>query len=339
MPHECCWMAWALYREWEKVTANKIKRNLSEVAQTIARYEPVRMLAPRGSALREAQTEFADCPNLTVIEAPVDDFWMRDIMPTFAWRGKSPGRELVAIDWNFNGWGDTEERRRRAGDELAKNAAAIFGVPRLTVPFVAEGGALITDGRGTLVTTRSCLLNPNRNPVRRGINRQRMIEMEMAKLGMRRVIWLEGDPCEPVTSGHTDGYVLTAPGSIVLVETIDDQDTEPPLWRDHDITLLENVRDADGHKFKLVRVKAPRRRYLKYKFDSFAPCYLNAYVANGAVIGARFGDAERDEAAGNVLAKTFPGRETVMLRIDAIANGGGGVHCVTQGMPAVPSQQ
>ena len=71
----------------------------------------------------------------------------------------------------------------------------------------------------------------------------------------------------------------------------------------------------------------------KYKSNYFAACYLNAYIANGAVIGARFGDAERDEAACKALARAFPRREIIMLRIDAIANAGGGVHCLTQGMP------
>ncbi len=68
------------------------------------------------------------------------------------------------------------------------------------MPFVAEGGALVTDGEGTLITTRSCLFNPNRNPILRGKDRQRAIELELAKLGVHRVIWLEGDPSEPVTS-------------------------------------------------------------------------------------------------------------------------------------------
>jgi agmatine deiminase len=329
-PHECCWMAWAVHREWDKPTANKIKRDLSEIVQTIARYEPVRLLARRGSGYREARREFATCPNVTVIDAPVDDFWMRDIMPTFALRGQGAAQEVVAIDWNFNGWGDTPDRPRRAGDRLAKAAATIFGVPRVAVPFVAEGGALVTDGCGTMITTRSCLLNPNRNPVRRGLDRQHMIEMELDKLGIRKVIWLEGDPCEPITSGHADGYVLCAPGGVVLVEAVDDNGFERPLWREHDIALLENARDAHGRKFKVVRVLALRRRYWKYKSEIFAPCYLNAYVANGGVIGAHFGDGERDEAARKALAKAFPGREIIMLRIDNIANGGGGMHCLTQ---------
>lgn len=259
---------------------------------------------------------------------------MRDIGPTFAWRGNGHEQELVAIDWNFNGWGGTKNRPGRPGDRLARAAMSVFGVPRISVPFIADGGALVTDGRGTIITTRSCLLNPNRNKVRRGKDRQHMIETELTKLGVRRVIWLEGDPCEPLTSGHTDGYVLCAPSRIVLVETYNDKAVEPPLWREHDIARLENAEGADGCAFKVVRVLAPRRRYWTSDSDTFAPCYLNAYVANGAVIGAQFGDPQRDAAAKQALAKAFPRREIVMVRIDAIANGGGGVHRVTQAMPA-----
>jgi agmatine deiminase len=157
-------MAWAVHREWGGAIANRVKRDLSKVVQTIARYEPVRVLAPRGQSLREARREFALCPNVTVIEAPVDDFWMRDIAPTFALRGSGRDQEVVAIDWSFNGWGGSRERPPRAGDRLAKIATAIFGVPRIPVPFVGEGGALVTDSSGTMITMRSCPLNPNRNP-------------------------------------------------------------------------------------------------------------------------------------------------------------------------------
>ena len=170
-------------------------------------------------------------------------------------------------------------RGSRAGDRLAKTAASIFGVPRVSAAFVAEGGALVTDGRGTLLTTRSCLLNPNRNPVRPGIDRQRMIETEMTRFGIRKVVWLEGDPCELITSGHSDGYVLCAPESVVLVEAMDERTIEPPMWRDYDIALIEQALDANGCTPKVVRVLAPRQRYWKGDSEMFAPCYLNAFVA------------------------------------------------------------
>jgi len=244
---------------------------------------------------------------------------MRDIAPIFAVQGN----EIIAIDFNFDGWGNTRDRPSRPGDHLAVQCERLFGVRRLPADFVAEGGAIITDGKGTVITTRSCLLNPNRNRVRP--YRQQEIERGFNDLGIRRVIWLEGDPCELITSGYIDGYVLfTAPGA-VMVEAIDNPDIMP-LYRTKDIATL------DQSDFQVRRVLAPhtqpRSRY-------WAPCYLNAYVTNGAVITACFGDDERDEVARNALATAFPGRKVVPLRIDHIAREGGGIRCLTQPMPAL----
>jgi len=302
-PHSCCWMAWAVHQEWGRAV-NKVKHELSEVIQTIARYEPVRVLASRGHAVCEARQEFYGCSNVTVVDAPVDDIWMRDIAPTFALRGSAEGQEVVAIDWNFNGWGGTKDRPPRPGDQIASMARSIFGVPRISVPYVAEGGALVTDGQGTLITTRSCLLNPNRNPVRRGRDRQKTIEKGLAKLGVRKVIWLEGDPCEPLTSGHADGYVLYAPSGVVLVEACDDKAVDPPMYRSHDISILTNEMNAAGRELKVKRIHMPRQQYWGGDCETFAPCYLNVYLANGAVIGARFGDPRHDEAAQNVASRS-----------------------------------
>ncbi|WP_259174468.1 agmatine deiminase family protein [Bradyrhizobium betae] len=338
-PHECCWMAWSVHREWDTTDAARIKRDLAKVIHTIARFEPVRLLAPPGRQFREACKRFSGCPAVSVIEAPVDDFWMRDIMPTFAIRTTGARRQVVAIDWNFNGWGGSPDRVGRPGDQLAKTAASIFGVPRVSAPFIAEGGALAFDGQGTLITTRSCLLNSNRNGARENLDQQEAIASEFRKFGIHKVIWLEGDPCEPITSGHIDGYVLFAPRKQVLVESIDDRESEPPFWREHDMHLLGRAKNAKGHNLKVVRVLAPRQRYLSGDLDSFAGNYLNVYLTNGAVIVSQFGDAERDELARNALAESFPNREIVPLRIDAIARGGGGIHCLTQPMPKSSGHQ
>lgn len=332
-PHACCWMSWALRRGWGS-TINKVKRELSTVIRTIAKYEPVRVLAPRGAGLREARREFAGCVNIDVVEAPIDDIWMRDIAPTFAIKGSGKNRQVVAVDWNFNGWGGTEKVVRGAG-RAADIIAGVAGVKCVRANFKAEGGALIFDGRDTAITTRSCLLNPNRNPIAPGCDRQKMIENDLRRFGVRHVCWLEGDPSEPVTSGHVDGYVLLSPTGMALVESIDDPDVEGPMWRDHDVEVLRSSDGSSRKGGKIVRVAAPRFRYWKKKSDLFAPAYLNAYVANGAVIGAKFGDPSRDRAAKAALKKAFPGREIILLDISHLAEGGGGVHCLTQSMPAI----
>ena len=165
-PHACCWMSWALKPYW-RPSINEVERRVSEVVQTIARYEPVKVLAPRGAQLREARREFADCKYIEVIEAPVDDIWMRDIAPTFAIRTAGERQEVLALDWNFNGWGGRCKVVRGKG-RTADIVASIAGVDCVRARFRAEGGALVFDGRDTAITTRRCLLNPNRNPVVRG---------------------------------------------------------------------------------------------------------------------------------------------------------------------------
>ena len=331
-PHACCWMAWAVHREWGRYV-NMVKQELSEVVHTIARYEPVRLLAPRGNSAREAMREFSTCADVTVVEAPVDDIWMRDIAPTFAIQTRKGQQEIIAIDWNFNAWGSTKYRPPRAGDRLAKYAKSVFGVPRIQAGFVAEGGAFVTDGRGTMYTTRSCLLSPSRNSIRRSLKPEDAIVENLRKFGVSRVVWLEGDPCEPGTNGHIDGYVLHGPSGVALVDACDDAKVEAPIWRARDVALLKMSRRAGGRRLKVLSVRGPRSSYWRGTPNSFAATYLNAYVANGAIVTARFGDRQRDAEARRTIARAFPGRRIVMLRIDHIADGGGGIHCLTQPMP------
>lgn len=323
-PHVCCWMAWAVHPEWE-ASVNRVKDELEAVVHTVSQFEPVRLLTPPNQ-LPDARARFKSA-NVEIIAAPVDDIWMRDIAPTFALRDG----EVVAIDFNFNSWGNTAKRRARPGDRLAATAHAIFGVPHICAPFIAEGGAFITDGEGTVLTTESCLLNHNRNPFGSKREQTENIERAFQEFGIRRVIWLEGDSSEAITSGHIDGYAMfTAPGAL-LVEIIDTADAPTLRRRARDIATLYSSTDAVGRQLRVERVRAPRS--LEAMNEMFAACYVNAYVANGAVIAACFNDPERDAAAQDAFESSFPGRKIKMIRIDHIAAGGGGIHCLTQPMP------
>jgi agmatine deiminase len=245
-----------------------------------------------------------------------------------------PGRparkgDIVSIDWNFNSWGATWERPARSGDKLATEAAAIFGGVRVSAPFVAEGGAFVTDGKGTIITTRSCLLNRNRNP---NVTASQ-IEQGLAEFGGRHVIWLDGNPEEPITSGHVDGYVMFGESGQVLIEDISGIDRVADNLRMRDIETLRSSIDADGKPLSVRIVAPPRPKFWNSKSELFSPAYLNAYVANGAVIAGRFGDPERDELARLALRHAFPSREVRMIDINHIAAGGGGIRCLTQPVP------
>lgn len=326
-PHAFCFMAWAVHREWGAHVDN-VKRELREVISTVAEYEPIRLLVPP-DLIDEAQHQNFGS-NVELVPAPVDDIWMRDILPTFALRDGAP----VAIDWNFNSWGSTSLRPPRSGDRFGGVIASTFGLPTVRAPFVAEGGAFVTDGDGTIVTTKSCLLNPNRNPAigRKTEACMARIERGLSSVGGGNIVWLEGDSNEPITSGHADGYVLFAESRTVLVEGIG-AGRQPNHNRAADIYILSAMTDIRRCPLKVVKVLPPRQTFWRFSGSLFAPCYLNAHVANGAVITGKFGDPERDEAARRALQSVFPGREIRMLRIDHIANSGGGVRCLTQPMP------
>jgi len=326
-PHAFCLMAWAVHREWGS-DVDHVKRELREVIRTVAEYEPVQLLVPPDLKAEAMHQNFGS--NVEIVPAPVDDIWMRDILPTFALRDGAP----IAIDWNFNSWGCSPLRPARPGDRLAGLIANQLGLSSIHAPFITEGGAFVIDGDGTVVTTKSCLLNENRNP---GFGRDRSEQMKKIErgfsiVGAHKVIWLEGDANEPITSGHADSYLLFAKPGVILVEEIDPEGGPNPD-RSKDIDTLRSVVDRQGRSIIVKSVLPPRQKYWRFFSRSFAPCYLNAYLANRAVITAGFGDPERDEAARAVLQESFPGRDIRMLTIDHIARGGGGIHCLTQPMP------
>jgi agmatine deiminase len=319
--HSCCYLAWAVHSEWGRA-ANAVKVELSQVISIIAEYEIVRLLVSPDYIAEAKQQSFSN--RVEIIEAPVDDIWMRDIAPTFGRRGALP----LAIDWNFNGWGSTRERRARQGDHLAK--ASVFGELKVAAPFVGEGGAFITDGRGTLITTFSCLKNKNRNPS----FCKRTIENWLRSLDVRQVIWLEGDPSEPITSGHIDGYVMFGEQGQLLVDGGNESSDVANNARFRDIETLRSAKSVDGHPFDVKVIAPPRLNSVQRQNELFAPAYLNAYIANGAVIAAKFEDETRDATALTMLQHAFPSREVRMININHIAAGGGGIRCLTQPVPS-----
>ncbi|MGH6681683.1 MAG: agmatine deiminase family protein [Bradyrhizobium sp.] len=322
-PHSCCWMAWAFHHEWGSLLRS-VKQELHDLIVTISHYEPVRLLTP-AHAVSEAQSRFA-CRNVEIVSAPVDDIWMRDIAPIYAMRGNHP----VPIDLNFNSWGNSEYRKPRPGDRLASVASDLFGPCVIRAPFIAEGGAFTIDENGVVYTTKSCLLHKKRNP---NVGSSE-IEQALIKLGASKVVWLEGDEDEMITNGHVDGYVLPTESGDVLVQTADREDNA--LTRSSEVSVIRSVLHQRNPNTRVVLVSPP---VTPDRRDSmFAGSYLNAYAPNGAVIMPAFGDDVRDFEAKQTMSSAFPDREIVIVRIDSLATGGGGVRCLVQPVPRSPSQ-
>lgn len=323
-PHECTWMAFPGSEDiWDDLLPD-VQENVALIARTIVKYEPVRML------VWEEDYEIAEelCgPNVELIVFPIDDLWMRDTGPVFVIDDVG---NKAGIDFNFNAWGGKREIEMDA--EVARFVSEEACVPTIRSTLCLEGGGIEVDGHGTAIISESCVLNPNRNP---GVSKAECETELKSLLGLRKIIWLPGIAGQDITDGHTDGYARFAGPGVVLVAY------EPsPMLPEHAVTerhleVLHNATDADGRRLEVIPIDNPQYIRPEYETEEFAAGYINFYVINDAVIAPQFGDRRADRNAKAILEELFPERDIIQLNIDAIAAGGGGIHCTTQQEPAV----
>ncbi|MFE0464606.1 agmatine/peptidylarginine deiminase [Kitasatospora sp. NPDC058965] len=333
-PHDRTFMAWpALSSVWGS-QLRAVRNDIANVAYQISRYEPVVVVARPGQA---ADARYA-CGSgasygITVIEIANDDLWIRDFGPTFV---VAPGA-IAGVDTNFNGWGKTGTPYYQPFAEDAAVAGTLlaqYGVDRIRAPFTGEGGALETDGQGTLLATVSSLVNPNRNP---GMSQDQVEQALKSTLGLDKVIWLAGLAGQDITDDHVDCLArFTSPGRVILDKPGPGTDQ---TWIDvyqQAKQVLQGATDAQGRALTVIELPGPDRAKIRGTGKDFLSSYTNFYTANGAVFVPQFGDSYADGTAYAILQAEFPGRDIVQLNIDTIASGGGGIHCSTQSQPAVP---
>jgi agmatine deiminase len=328
-PHDRCWMAWPCRDEmWPD--PDKTRRDYASVAQAIRRFEPLTMVVSP-ERVEEARDYLGS--DIDLLDIPIDDSWARDSGPNFVLVGDGgdegdggDGDGIRGVCFGFNAWGEKYQPYDQDA-QMARRILEHAGIAAVSSTLIAEGGGLCVDGEGTLLTTSSCFPNPNRNP---DWSRDE-IEAELkTQLGVSAVIWLPGDPLDDETDGHVDGVAAFArPGAVIVEATSDASDPRKPFF-DALRRGLEQARDAKGRTLELLEL--PEASPDCAIGERFCLSYVNFYLANGAVIAPAYGIA-RDDEVRERLQSYFPGREIVQLRIDHIAEGGGGIHCITQQQP------
>ncbi|WP_406087071.1 agmatine/peptidylarginine deiminase [Kitasatospora purpeofusca] len=320
--HDGCLMAWPVRSDLWGDSLDEVKREYAAVARAIAEFEPVTMVAPPGHG-DEARTLCG--PGLTVVEIPQDDSWFRDSAPIFVL--DEEGRR-AGVDFRFNAWG-RKHHPWDADDRVSGLLLEHLDVPAIRSEMILEGGAITVDGEGTLITTEQCLLHPNRNPE---LGREE-IEAELkARLGVSKIIWLPyGGALDTETDGHVDGVcAFAAPGKVVVQLPADPAHPDYVRMRANR-TVLEHSTDAQGRPFEIVDVT--QAAFVEVDGVRVEVGYLNFYLANGGVV-VPVADHPEDAGALAVIAAAFPDRKVVGVRARVIAFGGGGVHCITQQLPA-----
>ena len=315
--HERTVMCWPAREELYGQRLGEARRAHASVARTISGFEPVTMIANQ----RDAEHAAGMCGStVEVVVLPIDDSWFRDTGPIYV----SDGHHRVGTCWKFNSWGE----KYLPYDNDAKIASAWLrerGEPARVIDMVFEGGSITTNGAGTLLTTEQCLLNKNRNP---HLTREQITARLCSELGQDHVVWLPyGLYLDDGTDGHVDNVASFADELTVVLQGCDDA-AEP----DHN-RMAENRRvlvDAG-----LTVHEVPVLPFAQVDGHRVVVPYVNFYVVNGGVIVPVCGH-EADDDVLALLGEWFPSREVVGLDVgEILAVGGGGIHCITQQVPAL----
>ncbi|UPK75648.1 agmatine deiminase family protein [Nocardioidaceae bacterium SCSIO 66511] len=307
--------------------ADEARSTWAAVAHAVLRFAPVSMVI--NPTDREVARTYLS-GEIELVEAPLDDAWMRDIGPTFVTDDEGG---LGAVDWVFNGWGQqdwaTWDNDARIGAFVAERA----GATRIPSSLVNEGGGIHVDGQGTVLVTETVQLDPYRNP---GLS-ESDVDAELRRtLGASKVVWL---PCGLTrdsqrygTRGHVDIVAtIPSPGVLLLHTQPDPEHPDHAVCREL-TDLLGAATDAAGDPFDIVPLAAPETLRDADGWVDYS--YVNHLVVNGGVVACTFDDP-RDAEAADVLAAAYPGHEVVGVDARPLFARGGGIHCITQQQPRV----
>ncbi len=323
--HVRTWMCWPCRTEaWGGPDGLlRAKQAVARVARAISTFEPVTMAVRPHDA---AEVQLACANKVETFEVPLDDSWARDMGPTFLRRADGT---RAAVQWRFNAWGNKYQPYTEDA-QLATRIAKATGARIYNAPLFNEGGAIHSDGQGTLLTMEQTLLNPNRNA---NLTQQEVEEILALYTGARRVIWLGEGFSDEETDGHVDNIAcFVSPGRVLV--GVQPSKSHPDYEPAREVVRrLKGARDANGDTIDVIEIEQPRKERTDWNGRLMQASYINFYLPNGGVVMPSFDDPN-DEKARSLLATCFPDRD--ILQIDAldIVEGGGGIHCITQQEPA-----
>ncbi|WP_254934510.1 agmatine/peptidylarginine deiminase [Cyanobium sp. WAJ14-Wanaka] len=308
-----------------------------ELCAAVMRHAPLLLLSATAEANAQELAHLGK-DRLRVCSSPAQDTWSRDYGPiTVLQQLGSETETPLLLDFRFNGWGG---KYQADGDNQATAAAwrggAFGGAPLEAVEMVLEGGSIESDGKGTLLTTSTCLLSPERNPQ---LSQAEIEAALISHLGVERVIWLgHGQLSGDDTDAHIDTLVrFCSPGTLAYVACDDPSDPQAASLKLLEAEL-QALRTADGEPYRLIPLPWPRARFAPDDGRRLPATYANFLILNGAVLVPSYGYPPRDLAAQTALAKAFPAHTIEAVDCSALLLQHGSLHCATMQIPAAVYQ-
>ncbi len=327
-PHEATWISWP-HREGISFpdAYDRVLPTFVAMVEALASSEKVRINVKDTGQEKEVGQLLGEVArnHVEFYHIPTNEPWCRDHGPIFVRRQHDP--KLAVVDFGYNAWG-WKYPPCDLDDEVPQHVARILNLPLFNYGnFVLEGGSIDSNGSGALLTTTSCLLNPNRNP---GLTQQQIEKKLRDALGVSQIIWLgegiEGDD----TDGHVDDIARFVSRDTVLmaIEENEDDPNYAPLQAN--LELLHSTSLADGTPLKVRHLPMPPR--IQRKGQRLPASYANFYIANTVVLLPVFHDSN-DAWAESILHEAFPGRKIVPIDCRELIWGLGAFHCLTQQQP------
>lgn len=306
-----------------------VRRAYAQIVREIADHQKVWLLVNNGgeeiSARNFLTLHAAMNEGVHFYHIPTHDAWVRDYGPIYV----TDGLRRRLTSWVFNGWGDKYDSGYRDDSTVPKKIAKLMGEDLVSVDCVLEGGSIDVNGKGSLLTTKTCLLNSNRQTGRT----QGQIEGLLKKfLGVSHVVWLEGEIAGDDTDGHIDDAVrFVSEDTVVCVDEKNQNDANFFAIQKMQRTLMESI-PCLCRPFTVVKLPMPTPVYFK---DRRLPAsYANFLITNKKVLVPVFGCRE-DEAALSILRELFPTRIVVGILSVDLVYGLGTLHCLSQQVPLV----
>jgi agmatine deiminase len=334
--HRATWLAWPHNTSDWPGKFSSILWVYAEIVRHLTRGERVCLLVQDAALEKRARAILSKAQvsldRVDFHRVATDRAWLRDSGPTFV---TTQAGARAAVGWRFNAWAKYSDWKRDV--HVPTRIAAIASVPLHTPrpspkgpAMVMEGGALDTDGQGTLLATEECLLSDvqARNP---GLGRADLEQAFADSLGIRKVVWLGRGIVGDDTHGHVDDLArFVAPGRVVLVAESDPHDDNYRALHENR-ERLQGARDASGNQLEVIPLAMPAP--VVFAGRRLPASYANFYIANDRVLCPTFNDV-RDRDALGILSELFPTREVVGIHAVDLVWGLGTLHCMTQQEPA-----
>lgn len=331
--HAATQMHWPSNRDtWPGNALSRVENVYLNIIHKLHKHEPVLLLCDLQcdiySIKKKLMSRGIDLKRVNIYSVPINDIWARDCGPIFVKIKDQNYTEYVITDWEYNAWGG-KYPPFNSDNAVPDWISNTFTIPSIKTGRVLEGGSIDTNGAGTILTTESVLLNPNRNP---DLSKEEIEQLLRTYLGAEQVIWLKNGLRGDDTDGHIDDLARFVNKNTIVTMSCEHPDDVNYKVLQENLEILRLATDLDGNPFHIIELPMPVTKAKTPTVDGsvYIPAsYVNFYIANGIVLVPLY-DKKHDDEILSVFESLFTDREITGIQCRDLVWGQGSIHCITQ---------